>query len=169
MNIPKIGRAAGWGVAGVLAVAMGTGAAFAADGGGTVPPNAAATSAAVGKHGEKAGSALARWGKRLEHADAVIRTKSGPKDVLIQRGQITALDGSSMTVRSADGWSGSWTLTSATHYRADGSKASMSALKVGDRVFVAGPGQGHSGSAQVVLDPGPKPASKAPADPTTAG
>jgi hypothetical protein len=165
MNIPNIGLrrrrafgATGWGVAAVLAIALSAGGAYAANtgGGNSLPAGpAAATANLAGKGGTHIAGVLARFGRRVEHADAVVRTRTGPESILVQRGTITALDAGRMTVRSLDGWTGSWTLNDATHYRANGSRAAMSDLKVGDRVLVAGAGQDTSGVAQVVRDPGP--------------
>src|SRR4029450_447591 len=38
------------------------------------------------------------------HGEAVVQTKEGTKTVLVQRGEITAVDGDSVTVKSADGF-----------------------------------------------------------------
>jgi|GEM_PF-908098 len=150
----RLGAATGWGVAGVLALALTAGGAFAATtGNGNSPsPQAAATTKIVGKHGEHGEDALRRWGGRLEHADAVIAGKKGPISIVLQRGVITARSSDSMTVRSADGWLGTWKLTDTTRVRGNGHKSGLADLKVGDRVFVAGPGTGNSGTARIVRD-----------------
>lgn len=143
--------AAGWAVAGVLAVAMAGGVAVA----GTGSPAAGETEAAekvVGKDGGNFAGALRKWGGRVEHAEAVVRTKDGSKSVLIQRGSITALDGDRMTVRSADGWLGAWSLEEKTKIRSEGEKGSRGDLAVGDTVAVAGPGEDRSGTARIVRE-----------------
>lgn len=146
----RIGTAAvGWGVAGVLAVAMAGGVATAA---GTGSDDAGVAKVAESKDGKKKGGALAKWGGRVEHAEAVVRTKDGTKSVLIQRGSITALDGERMTVSSADGWKGTWTLNEDTRFRSAKDKGTRADLAVGDTVAVLGQGSDQSGTATLVRE-----------------
>ncbi len=74
--------------------------------------------------------------------------------MLIQRGTVTKIGENSMSVRSADGFNAVWKLGDATHVRADGAKASVSTIKEGDKVAVAGGGEGHAGNARIVRDKG---------------
>ncbi|MGQ0844994.1 MAG: hypothetical protein ACT4QF_12740 [Sporichthyaceae bacterium] len=143
--------AAGWVVAGVLAVAMAGGVAVAntgSAGGG----EAEVAEKVVGKDGAKFAGALRTWGGRVEHGEAVVRTKKGTREVLIQRGSITALNGDTMTVRSADGWQGTWTLEEKTRIRSEKQKGSRSDLAVGDTVAVAGEGSDNAGRAGIVRE-----------------
>ncbi len=156
----RIGAAAaGWGVAGVLAVALAGGVAAAGTGSAATGDTEVAEKV-VGKDGAKMAGALRKWGGRVEHGEAVVRTKDGSKSVLIQRGDITAIDGDSMTVRSADGWQGTWTLDDKTRIRSDREKGTRSDLSVGDTVAVAGQGSEHAGTARVVRERPEKPVAK---------
>lgn len=149
----RIGAAAaGWGVAGVLAVALAGGVAVAGTGSASGGEGAEVAEKVVGKDGAKFGGALRKWGGRVEHAEAVVRTKDGSRSVLIQRGDIVSLDGDRMTVRSADGWQGTWTLNDDTRIRSERAKGSRDDLAVGDTVAVAGQGSDGSGTARIVRE-----------------
>jgi hypothetical protein len=134
------------GAVGVVAVALASGVAVAANSGTDGAPAKAAAAAK--------GGVLGKLGGRLEHAEATMRTKQGDRTVLVQRGVISALDGTALSVRSTDGWTGSWTLTDTTRIRQQKAKATASDLKVGDTVLVRGEGSGQSGTAKVVRDRG---------------
>src|SRR5215831_9380392 len=49
------------------------------------------------------------FGKRLEHGEATVQTDDGTKDVVVQRGSVTAITSTSVTVKSADGFTLTWT------------------------------------------------------------
>jgi hypothetical protein len=137
---------------GLLALTVAGGTLVASAGGASAEEQA--TTSVVGADGAKAISALKKWGPRVEHAEAVVKTKSGDRSVLVQRGKITMIGANAMTVRSADGFDVVWKVGDATHVRADGSKSSVSTLKAGDQVAVAGGGDGHTGNARIVRDKG---------------
>src|SRR5215472_11165842 len=78
---------------------------------------AASASPSAGTHGG-AGNKLGRlrhrlirfgFGKRLEHGEATVQTDDGTKTVVVQRGQVTAITDTSVTVKSADGFTLTWT------------------------------------------------------------
>ncbi|MEV8510931.1 hypothetical protein [Dactylosporangium sp. NPDC051484] len=48
--------------------------------------------------------------KGVEHGEGVIQTKQGEVHVAMQQGTLTSVSGSSVTVKSADGWTRTWTL-----------------------------------------------------------
>lgn len=146
----------GWAVAGVLAVVVAGGAASAAVGGGTPATPGSSTSKLTDaqKADRKAGSALKRFGNKVEHAEAVLRTKDGTRSVLVQRGEVTAVSADEMTVKSPDGFQATWDLTDATKVRSDGKKGDASDLATGDKVGVAGTGAGSSGKAGIVREKG---------------
>ncbi|MBA3743604.1 hypothetical protein [Sporichthya sp.] len=138
-----LGASSGWAVAGVLAVALAGGAAVAAAGDSEGAPGKTAT--------EK--SAAAKFGPRVQHGEATVKTRTGEyRSVLVQRGAITAVDPDSMTLRSADGFVATWTLTDATRVRSERRSGDLADLTVGDTVGVAGTGSGNEGTAKVVRD-----------------
>ncbi|GAA4211055.1 hypothetical protein [Actinocatenispora rupis] len=85
------------------------------------------------------------------HGDVTVRTKKGPVDVAVQRGEVTSVSATSMTVRSSDGFSETWTLTGGTKVRADRKAASRSAITKGEQIGVAGRQSGNTDTARLVV------------------
>ena len=95
----------GWAVAGVLLVSAG-GAALAAQDATTTTQ---APSVSTDKDRARAG-ALGRgggWrhalGRRVLHGEVTVQTKDGVKTIVMARGEVTALSGDAITVKSSDG------------------------------------------------------------------
>lgn len=89
------------------------------------------------------------------HGDATVRTRGGGFATYTwQRGGVTAASDRSLTVKSADGVSWTWTVTSDTKVRKNGGKSTSSALASGDTVFVLGQPSGNARTAQGVVVPG---------------
>jgi hypothetical protein len=96
----------------------------------------------------------ARWAARGVHGEATVRQKDGTFRVSTwQRGQITGVGGASVTVRSADGVSWTWTTTGKTRIRKNGDKAAVNALASGDRIVVIGERSGATRTATVIRVP----------------
>jgi hypothetical protein len=68
----------------------------------------------------------------------------------IQTGQVTAVSGSSLTVRSADGYTKSYRVTSAT--QVDAGKTGIGSVKVGNQVAVTATVSGPTASLTRILD-----------------
>ena len=88
------------------------------------------------------------------HGTATVRIKDGGfAQVAWQRGQVTAVSGNNLTVRSADGTTWQWVTNSATKIRRHGDKASVSQLAANDRVFVIGTVDGSTRTARAAVVP----------------
>jgi Domain of unknown function (DUF5666) len=88
---------------------------------------------------------------RFLHGEVVLKDKDGkPVTVALQRGVVTAVDGSSVTVKSDDGYSRTWALTDDTAYRSLRDKASKSDVKVGATVRIAGAVTDGNATARIV-------------------
>lgn len=131
-----------------IAAAVGGGVAYANAGSsaGSLPAHltAATTSSSTPKStapDKKKGRPVLR---RLAHGQLTVRTKSGYRNVLIQRGQITADAGNKVTVKSGDSYTYTYTTTSDTKVRIDRAKSSADKLASGDRVVVV---SGSNGTA----------------------
>jgi hypothetical protein len=75
--------------------------------------------------------------RRTLHGSFVLRTKPGKTvTVDIQRGTVTAVSSTSLTVRSRDGVSETYVLDAATKIRSRGRAVPASRLTTGDRGFV---------------------------------
>jgi Cu/Ag efflux protein CusF len=139
----KIGLVAG---SVVLALAgIGGGVAFAA--GGSTPP--VATPAASATHHK------ARPARRAEHGELTVRAGKGTQVVDVQRGQVTAVSATSVTVRSKDGFSATYVVGSSSKVRAAKKAASISAVRTGDRVGVVAVRSGGVVTVRRLADPHP--------------
>jgi hypothetical protein len=95
--------------------------------------------------------------RQLLHGERVVKDMDGKIITIdVQRGTVTAVSPSSMTVRSSDGTTWTWALNGDTKVRgADLKKEATSNIKVGNTVAVAGQRTGDTRTARVVGDPPP--------------
>ncbi|MEU0547277.1 hypothetical protein [Micromonospora sp. NPDC005979] len=92
--------------------------------------------------------------KNTLHGEAVVQTKeNGTQTVAVQRGAVTAVDGDSMTVKSTDGFTMTWTFGEDLRVVEKRSTVQPSEVKVGTTVGVAGTKEGDKGVARLVLIP----------------
>jgi hypothetical protein len=111
----------------VLALAgVGGGVAFAAGD----SPTPAPTPAPAQHH--KAHNAL----NRVEHGRLTLRTKHGDRVLDVQRGRVTAVSPTSVTVRSADGFTSAYGIGKTTELRSHGKTTTIADVHTGDRVRV---------------------------------
>lgn len=87
------------------------------------------------------------------HGEATVKGKDGFHLATWQRGKITAVSATGVTVRSEDGVSWTWTADGKTHVRKNGAKASLQGLTGGDQVLVAGERSGGTRTARLVRVP----------------
>ena len=87
----------------------------------------------------------------LLHGEVVVQTPDGPKTVLVQKGEVTAVSDTALTVTSTDGFSQSWVY--GEELRVIESRRSIAAedLAVGTRVGVAGPLADGEATARLVI------------------
>ncbi|MFG2037917.1 hypothetical protein [Dactylosporangium sp. NPDC048998] len=76
--------------------------------------------------------------KGVEHGEGIIQTKRGPVHVAMQQGTITAISGSSVTVKSADGWTKTWTLANNVRVYELRHTLQPSALTTGAMIAIGG-------------------------------
>lgn len=82
---------------------------------------------------------MIRVGQWVLHGEAVVKDRDGNfVTVATQAGEVTAVDKSSLTVKSEDGYTRTWTRTEATRYWGFWKGTDQQALKVGADVRVAG-------------------------------
>jgi hypothetical protein len=146
----------GWAVAGVLLLSAG-GAALAAQ-------DTTTTTQAPGATADKADKARARagllghgggWrhglGRRVLHGEVTVETQEGVKTVVMARGEITALTGDAITVKSSDGVETSFGIDGDTRFGFRNEPAPSAELKVGEDAFVAGEKSGSRAVAKRVV------------------
>ena len=85
--------------------------AYAADAPATAPPSAAAPAAAHPGHDH--GGPL----RRAVHGDLIVRTKAGFENVTVDRGKVTAVSATSITIERPDGVSVTKAVTSDTKFK----------------------------------------------------
>lgn len=95
--------------------------------------------------------------RQFLHGERVVKDKDG-KIITIdgQRGAVTAASATSLTVKSDDGTSWTWTITKDTKVRGTDLKTEpATSIKVGDTVAVGGQRTGNTRTARAVIDPPP--------------
>lgn len=147
----------------VLALAgIGGGMAFAA-GSATPSPTAVLTASTTGGASTAPGTPTAKAPahhrrsllNRAEHGQVTVHTKTGDETVDIQRGQVIAVTGTTVTVRSQDGFTATYTLGSASKVRAKGTPSTMANVHDGDHVNVLATQNGTTLTIRRLGDPGP--------------
>lgn len=147
---------------GTLALALaGTGAGVAAA--QTTTPAAPPTSTTTAPHPapHPAPHAGKHHGKHhgqmraVEHGELTVHTKAGDKVIDVQRGVVTAVNASSVTVKSTDGFSATYTVDTATKVHKDKKAAATSNITVNDRVRLQAVKTATAVTAQRIGDRGP--------------
>ncbi|MGC4885812.1 hypothetical protein [Micromonospora sp. DT227] len=135
-------------------------------------PSASGTPAAQGGSGtpgeqagpDRKGDRAQDWRKRHRarvllrknrlHGEVVVQTKeNGTKTVAVQRGAVTAVDAKSMTVKSTDGFTMTWTFGEKLRVVERRATIQANEIKVGTTVGVAGAKEGDKGVARLVVVP----------------
>lgn len=80
----------------------------------------------------KAGPRAARAARRLVHSSSKVAVKGGYAVVIVDLGTITAVDGSSVTIKRADGETVTATASDQTKVCRDGKRVEIGQLKTGD-------------------------------------
>ncbi|MGI5524545.1 hypothetical protein ACQEUX_26920 [Micromonospora sp. CA-259024] len=91
--------------------------------------------------------------KNTLHGEAVVQAKDGTRTVAVQRGEVTAIDGDSMTVKSTDGFTMTWTFGDDLRVVERRAAVQPSEVKVGATLGVAGAKDGDKGVARLILIP----------------
>src|SRR5256885_3223286 len=143
-------RVVAWTAAGALAVVLTGGVAYAAvDPTGSASPTPKSSDSAKA---DKAGKHHPRLGRGI-HGEFTVKRKDNQFATLdAQRGAVTAVDGGSLTVKSADGYTHRYVVNSDTRVRKDGQKSDIGSVKVGDTVGVLATKSGDTDTAKLVRD-----------------
>lgn len=159
MDTKATGKAIAWAAAGAIAATALTGVAFA--GSNTTSP-ADRAGQAVTQSGEQRPDRGRMHGpggefrQRMLHGDLVVENEDGDAvNVAVQRGEVTAVSSDSLTVKSSDGFTKTWTLTSDTKVHEGRDEATVADIEVGDNVRV---GSGDSGDTDTAARVGIRPA-----------
>ena len=130
----------------VLAMAgVGGGIAFAAD--STPTPSSPAPAAQQHKARGLVG--------RVEHGQITVRTKTGDQVLDIQRGQVTSVSATSVTVRSTDGFTATYAVSGTSTVRVQKKTSTIADVHTGDQVAVAALHTGNTDTIRRIADAGP--------------
>lgn len=148
----------GWAVAGVLLLSVG-GAALAAQDPTTTTQQAGAKADKAGAKADKArAGALGHriggrhaLGRRVLHGEVTLQTKEGVKTIVMARGEVTALSGDAIAIKSSDGVQTSFKIDGDTRYGFRNEPAPSAQLRVGDSALVAGEKSGDTTTAKRIL------------------
>lgn len=124
-----------------------------------------APSASAGEHAgprDKRGEEGQEWRRRhrarvllrenVLHGEVVVQTKDGgAKTVAVQRGQVTAIDDRSLTVKCSDGFTMTWTFDPKLRVVERRHTVQSNGIKVGTTVGVAGAKDGDGGVARLIV------------------
>jgi len=89
--------------------------------------------------------------KKVLHGEATVQTKNGPETVAGQRGTVTAVTSTTVTVKSNDGFTQTWTFGSPIRVVQHRAAVQTSALKTGIQIGVAGPTAGGTYTARLIV------------------
>jgi hypothetical protein len=89
--------------------------------------------------------------KNTLHGEFVVRTKDGTKTVDVQRGTVTAIDARTVTVKSTDGFTLTWTFGNPINVLEHRTTVQPSAVKVGTEIGVAGTKDGSTTTARLIV------------------
>jgi hypothetical protein len=91
--------------------------------------------------------------KHVEHGQITVETKNGDQTIDVQRGTVTAITSTSLTVKSTDGFTLTWTIGSPISVLNHGTKSDVSAIKTGATVGLAGVQVGPTATARLIVIP----------------
>ncbi|MGN9812259.1 hypothetical protein ACTMSW_23255 [Micromonospora sp. BQ11] len=106
------------------------------------------------EEGRKRRQARVLLRKNTLHGEVVVQTKDGgTKTVAVQRGEVTTIDGTTMTVRSTDGFTMTWTFGPKLRVLERRRTVQPEAVEVGSVLGVAGAKDGENGVARLIVLP----------------
>lgn len=140
------------GVAALAVAGVGIGVAEAATTTSATPTSTKASAAPS----TSANSARRPLLSRVEHGEVTLNGKQH-RTVDLQRGTVQAVNATSVTVRSADGFTSSYTINGNTKVRKNKQPSSIDQLAVNDRVTVRAVKNGPTVTADRIGDSGPAP------------
>ncbi len=174
-NRRRAGVIAAWTAAAVLGIGAAGGAATVAfaDPTPTPTPSGSAAEKRAEKQAERKADRQERAGKGMRpggkafgrhglgargfgggglHGEFVVKDKDGKFVTrLSQRGEVTAVDGSSVTLKSEDGFTKKYSVTGDTKILRNHDEAKIADVKVGDNAAVVATKDGDNATAQTVL------------------
>jgi hypothetical protein len=88
--------------------------------------------------------------KNTLHGELTVQGKKGVRTVVVQRGAVTAVDASTVSVKSSDGFTQTWTLGDKLRVVQDKKTVEATAIKQGAEIGIAGAKDGDKSVARLV-------------------
>ncbi|GAA3916623.1 hypothetical protein Aau02nite_09310 [Amorphoplanes auranticolor] len=110
-----------------------------------------APSASAGDKAGKHPGARKYLRKNTLHGEMTVQGKDGVKTVVVQRGTVTAVDATTVSVKSADGFAQTWTYGDKLRVVQDKKKVEAGAIKSGAEIGLAGAKDGDKSVARLVV------------------
>jgi len=92
-------------------------------------------------------------GRNVLHGEAVVQTKEGNVTVMVQRGEVTAISSTSVTVKSTDGFTMTWSFHSELRVIERRTTVQPTEIKAGTQIALAGPKSGDQAQARLIVIP----------------
>ena len=103
-----------------------------------VPAAAPTPSASAAPRGERGAKLRQYLRKNTLHGQVTVQGKDGARTIAVQRGAVTAVTSTGVSVKSTDGFTATWTFGPKVRIVQDRKKVAASALKTGAEIGVAG-------------------------------
>ena len=88
--------------------------------------------------------------KNTLHGEVTVQGKDGPKTIVVQRGTVTAVTATSVSVKSTDGFTATWTFGDKLKIVQNRKTVQASALKTGAEIGIAGTKDGSADTARLI-------------------
>jgi hypothetical protein len=105
---------------------------------GLEPAAAPSSSAAAPDHAGKRRPLRVELRKNVLHGETVVQTKNGVQTIEVQRGAVTAVTATTVTVKSTDGFTETWTFGPKFTVVHDKAKVATTDIKPGAQIGIAG-------------------------------
>jgi hypothetical protein len=115
-------------------------------------PTPAPSASAAPKAGKQRRAAVRKYLRRNTlHGEITVQGKNGVRTIVVQRGTITAVSASSVSVRSTDGYALTWTYGDKLRVVQNRRTVATTALKSGAEIGVAGTRTGSATTARLIV------------------
>ncbi len=116
-------------------------------------PSATPSRGPKGDRGHKRLPGRVWLGKNVLHGEAVVETDNGTKTIDVQRGTVTAINDKTVTVKSSDGFTLTWTFGNPIRVVERRTTVQPSAIAVGTEIGLAGTKEGSTVTARLIVIP----------------
>jgi hypothetical protein len=89
--------------------------------------------------------------KNVLHGETVVQTKDGVQTIEVQRGQVTGVTDTTVTIKSTDGFTETWTFGDKFTVVQHRAKVATSTIKSGAQIGIAGTKTGDTSTARLAV------------------